>query len=175
MINKAREFAREKHKDQKRKYTLEPYFVHLEEVANIVREIGGSEEMIAAAYLHDVVEDQPVNLEEIYYLFGGYVAYLVGCLTDTSKPSDGNRRARKDKDLLHTADSNAEAKTIKLADLISNTRSIVEYDPDFARVYLREKERLLEVLQEGNSILFNQARDMLLQSILGLKQRGLWN
>ena len=174
LIEKAIKFAKEKHKDQKRKYSGEPYFVHLEEVANIVKSIGGSEQMIAAAYLHDVVEDQPVTIPEIIEEFGYLVGWLVEELTDASNASDGNRKARKDKDLAHTARASEDGKTIKLADLISNTSSIVERDPDFARVYLREKERLLEVLTEGNETLFIRARDMLLQSVLYLKEKGLW-
>ena len=50
-----------------------------------------------------------------------------------------------------------EAKTIKLADLIDNTKSIVEHDPRFAKVYLEEKRLLLEVLKDGDETLWQQA------------------
>ena len=53
---------------------------------------------------------------------------------------------------------------MKLADLISNTLTIVEFDPDFARVYLAEKARLLEVLKEGNASLHAMASMLLVQS-----------
>lgn len=174
LIKKAYDFAKEKHKNQVRKYTGEPYFVHPEEVASIIEKHYGSNNMIAAALLHDVVEDQPVTIEEIEELFGKPVAKLVEELTDPSKPSDGNRQARRQIDLEHTAKSSPDGKSIKLADLISNTASIVQYDTDFARVYLREKERLLDVLTEGDPELFRIARDQLLESILYLKERGLW-
>jgi hypothetical protein len=82
-------------------------------------------------------------------------------LTDVSRPEDGNRAARKAIDLAHTAKASPAAKTIKLADLIDNTRSIVERDPDFAKVYLQEKARLLEVLQEGDPTLMAMAREYL--------------
>jgi (p)ppGpp synthase/HD superfamily hydrolase len=130
--------------------------------------------MVAAAYLHDTIEDCEVDADTIDVLFGEEVCALVKDLSDVSKPTDGNRRTRKDIDLAHTAKASPEAKTIKLADLISNTKSIVQYDPDFARVYLREKERLLEVLQDGHNLLFAEANYWLLQSILELKERGLW-
>jgi (p)ppGpp synthase/HD superfamily hydrolase len=161
-------FAKDAHADQTRKYTGEPYFVHLEEVAQIVKSVGGTAEMVSAAYLHDTVEDTETTIEEIREQFGPMVAELVGWLTDVSKPSDGNRRTRKDLDLLHTAASIPDAKTIKLADLISNSRSIVEHDKDFARVYLNEKARLLEVLTDGNPILYKQASDALIQGKLKL-------
>lgn len=53
-----------------------------------------------------------------------------------------------------------EGKTIKLADLISNSKSICEHDKDFAKVYIKEKELLLEVLTEGDPTLYAQAKDI---------------
>lgn len=156
---RAKAFATQAHGsiDQRRKYTGEPYIVHPIAVAEIVRTVPHTEEMIAAALLHDVVEDTPVTIEEIEAEFGVEVAELVGWLTDVSKPSDGNRRKRKHLDLLHTAKAPPEAKTIKLADLIDNTRTISVHDPSFWPVYRREKEALLKVLTEGDASLWQQA------------------
>jgi GrpB-like predicted nucleotidyltransferase (UPF0157 family) len=64
---------------------------------------------------------------------------------------------RKAIDLQHTAAAPPEAKTVKLADLISNTQSIVKYDPKFAKIYLEEKRRLLTVLGDGDATLFARA------------------
>lgn len=157
IVEKARLFAQEAHKNQKRKYSGEPYFVHCEEVAKIVESIGSDDNMIAAAYLHDTVEDTGTSLATIVDEFGMDVAALVEDLTDVSKPIDGNRAARKKMDRLHTAKASPRAKTIKLADLISNSRDILKRDPDFAKVYLAEKKLLLEVLTEGNGFLYQQA------------------
>jgi hypothetical protein len=90
------------------------------------------------------------------------VACLVEMLTDVSKPEDGNRATRKAMDREHTANASSQAKTIKLADLIDNTHSIVEHDPDFARVYMREKTRLLQVLSEGDPTLYRKATDLVI-------------
>lgn len=139
---------------QLRKYTGEPYIVHPREVAALVRSVPHDEAMVAAAFLHDVVEDTPVSIERIRDIFGDDVASLVDQLTDVSKPSDGNRKARKEIDRQHTAKASARAKTIKLADLISNTESITAHDHEFAKVYLREKRALLEVLKEGDAVLY---------------------
>lgn len=144
--------------DQRRKYTNEPYIVHPMAVAELVRSVPHSEAMIAAAYLHDVVEDTPVSIEEVRAGFGAEVAELVGWLTDVSRPGDGNRAVRKAMDLRHTAKAPPEAKTIKLADLIDNTRTIAARDPGFWRVYRCEKAALLEVLKEGDAELWRQAR-----------------
>jgi len=107
-----------------------------------------------------VVEDTSVTLKTVQELFGPIVAAYVEQLTDVSKPEDGNRAARKAKDLAHTALASPEAKSIKLADLISNSRSILERDPVFAVTYLAEKRALLEVLKEGDRELHRIASEL---------------
>lgn len=184
--DRALAFARAAHGEQKRKYTGNPYIEHPIRVAQLVKEAGGTEEMIAAAYLHDVVEDVPYpnflaaawwfegwdlhddetykllsersnKLECIEFMFNPEVASLVEMVTDVSLPTDGNRKARKQKDLEHLAQASPEGKTIKLADLIDNSRDIVKNDPDFAKVYMREKAALLPHLAEGSEKLYREA------------------
>lgn len=133
--------------DHRRKYSGNPYINHPIAVAELVKSVPHTQEMIAAAYLHDVVEDMPVTIDQIEAEFGPTVAELVGWLTDVFKPSDGNRRARKALDLERSAKAPPEAKTIKLADLIDNTASIKAHDPSFWRVFRREKHDLLKVLK----------------------------
>lgn len=159
LIGKARRFATKAHADKKqyRKYTGQPYIVHPAAVATLVQSVPHTEEQVAAAWLHDTVEDTDVTLEDIKEIFGDKVAELVEMLTDTSKPEDGIRAVRKQLDLEHTAKASPEAKTIKLADLIDNTKSIVEHDPVFAKTYLQEKLRLLSVLKGGDQHLWNIA------------------
>lgn len=156
----AREFAAYAHRDQKRKYTGEPYFNHCEEVARLVSTVTHSLDMIAAAYLHDVVEDTDITIDIIRKIFGVDIARLVWCLTDKSRPEDGNRAARKqiDRDFLRSAPN--DAKTIKCADLISNTRSIVERDPKFAKVYLAEKRLLMPCLVGADERLWDAANEL---------------
>jgi (p)ppGpp synthase/HD superfamily hydrolase len=153
LVHKAQVFAIAAHSavGQKRKYTGEPYFVHPAEVARIVAEVPGSTpEMVAAAWLHDTVEDTRVTATDIHMNFGPEVAVLVSWLTDVSKPEDGNRAHRKAMDRAHTAEAPAEAQTIKLADLISNSKSIMQHDPAFAKTYLEEKRLMLEVMTKGD-------------------------
>ena len=147
---------------QKRKYTGEDYYLHPIEVAELIQEHATTftEEMIIAAHLHDVVEDTQVELSIIARQFGSVVASYVEQLTDVSRTEDGNRAARKAIDLAHTAMATPHAQTIKLADLISNTRSIVERDPVFAVTYLAEKRKLLEVLKDGDPNLYRIAHDL---------------
>jgi (p)ppGpp synthase/HD superfamily hydrolase len=154
---RAHAFATQAHAGQKRKYTGEPYVQHPAAVADLVRSVPHTEAMLAAAWLHDTVEDCGVTIAELEKRFGDEVAQLVSELTDISKPSDGNRAARKAIDCAHIAKASPAAKTVKLADLIDNSKSIVEHDPEFARVYLAEKRALCHVLKEGHIGLWARA------------------
>lgn len=148
-------FATEAHGaiGQTRKYTGDPYIVHPIAVAEIVKTVPHTEAMIAAALLHDVVEDTPTTIEDVRAAFGEEVATLVDWLTDVSRPADGNRRVRKRKDLEHLAAAPAEAQTIKFADLIDNTRTISRHDLGFWRVFRGEMLALLEALTRGDDTL----------------------
>ena len=160
IVRKAQVYAMAAHAavGQKRKYTGEPYIVHPAEVAKIVAGVPGSTpDMVAAAWLHDVVEDTGCTYTDIHMAFGADIAALVGWLTDVSQPQDGNRAHRKAMDREHTARAPAEAQTIKLADLISNSRSIMAHDPEFARTYLEEKRMMLAVMTRGDAGLHAEA------------------
>ena len=159
------------HAGQVRKYTEEPYVTHPLAVARTVARYLPCALAVSAAVLHDVVEDTDVTLEDLRKCryIGPYVACLVDDLTDVSRPSDGNRATRKAIDRAHTARAHPLAKLVKLADLIDNTRDIVAYDPDFAKVYMVEKRLLLdEALQpaqgpesareRAHAVLYAQAR-----------------
>jgi (p)ppGpp synthase/HD superfamily hydrolase len=163
VVEKAKLFAAAAHAavGQKRKYTLEPYIVHPEEVANMVKAVPHSQEMLAAAWLHDVLEDTEITPAVLQEHFGPYVTKLVVWLTDVSKPEDGNRAERKALDREYIANATPDAKTIKLADIISNCSSIIKHDPEFAKVYLEEKRLLLEVLTEGDERLLALARHII--------------
>lgn len=160
LVDRAREYAITAHGriNHHRKYTDQPYHVHLEAVARRVAGVTDDAETIATAWLHDTVEDTPVTLQDIGDGFGAAIAELVGELTDISKPGDGNRAQRKELDRQHIALASGRAKTVKLADLIDNCSDITRHAPGgFARVYLGEMERLLEVLHEGDGQLLAQA------------------
>ena len=154
---------------QKRKYTGLPYWTHCESVAGMVKAVGGDENMVCAAWLHDTVEDTGVNINTIQDLFGKDVADLVSGLTDVSTKEDGNRAKRKEIDRMHTTEQSARCKTIKLCDLIDNASSILQYDREFAEVYIKEKELLLEVLKEGDERLWKKANDIVQKAKIELE------
>lgn len=120
--------------------------------------------------LHDTVEDTPTTLGDIDSHFGPKVAELVRMLTNVSHAEDGNRFERKNRDRRHSAAASPQAKTIKLADLIDNTRSLLDHDSHFAQTYLIEKQRLLEVLTEGDPTLWRRASHIVEQGLHRLQQ-----
>lgn len=160
---RAKEFASYHHArvNQRRKYTGEPYITHPEAVAEIVRSVPHTEEMLAAAWLHDTVEDTEATFAEIEAMFGVEVCCLVEQLTDVSSAHDGLREHRKEMDRRHMERASPAAKTVKLADLIHNCESITRMDPKFAKIYLAEKRELLKVLKEGDPILYTKASELL--------------
>lgn len=165
----AKIFAEKAHAGQVRKYTNRPYITHPSAVVTLVKTVPHVEAMLAAAWLHDVVEDTPTRIEDIASVFGPSIALLVENLTDVSTLDMGNRKTRKRHDLAHTAQAYPAAKTIKLADIIDNTRLIVDHDPQFARIYLKEKMELLNVLTDGDPSLYSMAMQKIYEAEQKLK------
>ncbi|UDQ80386.1 HD domain-containing protein [Erwinia rhapontici] len=156
--------------DQRRKYTDEPYIVHPAAVVELVRSVSDDEEILAAAWLHDTVEDTSSTLEDIRTHFGERVTSLVEMLTNQGAVAGQNRTARKLAHFRHTQQASADAQTIKLADIIDNTRSIIHFDPHFARVYLIEKRVQIRLLTAGHATLHQMADQVIEQGIAQLGQ-----
>lgn len=168
VVAEVAEFTRRAHDsvNHRRKYTDEPYHVHPERVAKLVAEVTADQEIIAAAWLHDVLEDvapqnPQFNAETIRQQFGERVLQLVLEVTDVSRPEDGNRAARKAIDRAHLAKASAEGQTIKLADMIDNVIDIGKHDTHFIRVFKKEAKLNLEHLKLGNKVLYERLKKLL--------------
>lgn len=145
-------FAEAAHRGAARRYTGEPYINHPVEVAGIVARHGGGEELVVAALLHDVLEDTRATKAEIVRMFGPRVATIVHELTDRYTPAafpELNRDERKRREAERLGLVSLGAKLVKLADILSNARSVAEHDPAFAKVYLAEKRALMPLLSPG--------------------------
>lgn len=166
IVGRAALFSRAAHQavGQRRKYTGEPYHEHPAAVAAMVESIGGTPFMVAAAYLHDVVEDTAITVDDIAREFGPEIAGHVFELTDQfSSPEIGNRAHRKSLERDRLARIHPDSQTIKYADLIDNTSNIVERDPEFARIYLAEKRELLSVMCHGDQELWRRAWGLMVE------------
>lgn len=165
-IIEAVEFAVKAHNTQRRKFVDEPYVAHPIRVAEIVAELTQDEDAVIAALLHDVLEDTQVKYEEIEDRFGFRVAFLVYELTDVSL-SAGNRAFRKKVDCARLGNASPLAQTIKCVDILDNTDSIVDNDPNFGKRYLVEVQASLDVMTNAGpirseaQIVVDQARERL--------------
>jgi (p)ppGpp synthase/HD superfamily hydrolase len=156
-------FAQRAHITQRRKYTQAPYFTHLAEVTGIVSSVAAdypeSVEILAVAWLHDTIEGQGVTPEEIGELFGPLVMSGVLALSDLE--TEGNRAVRKAAARKRLSNAPAWVQTIKMADLISNTPSIMQNDPKFARVYVPETKLLILELTLADERLVSLLKSLL--------------
>lgn len=125
----AAHFAAQKHAQQKRKGSGgEPYLNHLIEVAELIASSSGvlDTDLVMAGLLHDTVEDAGVTLSELEARFGPDVASLVAEVTDDkSLPKETRKRLQ----VQNAPEISPRAQTLKLADKISNLRSILTSPP----------------------------------------------
>ncbi len=163
------------HGNQKRKYTGIPYWTHPLQVAYIVYKVTKDEISTVVALCHDLLEDTECTHRELDRFFSKFYAPYnvkkiiegIEHLTDEyvriAYP-ELNRKKRKQLEAERIGQIPTWVKTIKLADLLHNTQSIVKYDRDFAIVYLKEKEVLLRHLNDGNIVLYTKAVNSLLSA-----------
>lgn len=155
------EFIAMAHEGQTRKYTGEAYVEHPMEVARIVRDVDYNLDMIAAAMCHDIIEDTDYTLADVEKVAGKVSASFVDWLSNKEYPFATSRKHRKALIAAHLAKAPDAVKTIKLADILHNTPTIIKYDPDFAKVYVAENKLLLKSLKGGNEELFTRAEKIL--------------
>lgn len=136
------------HGEQVRKYTNEKYIVHPIEVMKFLELFTKDEAVLAAAILHDVVEDTPATVKEVEAIFGEDVAKLVFGMSEPEVPAGTNRGERKEIYRQHLEKQCWRTKMIKFGDIYSNTKDIAMHDPDFAVVYLAEIQRTINSIDD---------------------------
>lgn len=168
ILEQVRDFADGSHGDQTRKYTPERYIVHPVRVMEICQRFTSSLPILAAALLHDVLEDTEVSEQDMRNFLlsimnsedATQTTRLVVELTDVYTKVDypkWNRRKRKRKEAERIEQTSADSQTIKYADIIDNCKEIVEQDPEFAGLFLRECRMLLNRIPLGNAALYQEA------------------
>jgi guanosine-3',5'-bis(diphosphate) 3'-pyrophosphohydrolase len=157
-ILSAARFAAEKHAHQKRKgAAAEPYINHLIEVAQLVS-IAVPEpdtNLVVAALLHDTIEDTSTTTADLIERFGQDVADLVVEMTDDKSLPKAERKRLQ---IEHAPKISVRAQTIKLADKISNLRSILSSPPadwnyERKRQYFEWGKRVVDALSAPNPVL----------------------
>lgn len=135
-------FAAELHANQTRKGRPTPYISHLMAVASLVADHGGTSEQVAAALLHDAVEDQggQSTLDEIARRFGAEVARYVDACTDAHTQPKPPWRGRKEKHVATVCDASPAVKLIVTADKLHNALCITrDLEQDGAALWNRFK------------------------------------
>jgi (p)ppGpp synthase/HD superfamily hydrolase len=162
--NELFEFVTKMHGEQKRKYTGEPYVNHCLQVAELVSEFEG--DCIEIALCHDLFEDTKCDFKMLYnelirLEYERKEAYDI--CTNVTELSDKfthedypylNRKQRKINEAERLGKISFKSQSVKYADLINNTESIVANDKGFAKVYLSEKDLILQLMNKGNAVLF---------------------
>lgn len=160
------EFVSASHGDQKRKYTGDPYTNHLLAVAEMASAYSKDPLAYEKGLCHDLLEDTGATEEQLFLKLReiGYtmaeadsICECVRELTDVytkEKYPDRNRRERKLNEAQRLGMITPDSQTVKYADLINNTESIVEHDPDFSKTYLEEKLQTIDYMRGGNIHLF---------------------
>ncbi|HYH16595.1 MAG TPA: HD domain-containing protein [Flavisolibacter sp.] len=180
VLQQVKEFAGEAHKGQQRKYTPEPYIVHPVRVMEMCRSYSQELPVLAAALLHDVLEDTRIDKAALTAFLNSIMiekdasqtADLVIELTDVyikERYPKWNRKKRKSKEADRIKKTSAQSQTVKYADIIDNCREIVDHDPEFANRFLRECRDLLKCMPKGHPELYRLAIDIVNQSLEKLK------
>ena len=126
-IEKAIIFATEAHQGVNRKGKNRPYILHPLEVMTIVAGLTDDEDVIAAAVLHDTVEDAGVTLTTLEEKFGKRVAELVGFESENKRedqPAEETWKTRKQETIVHLKTADRDVKLICLGDKLANIREI---------------------------------------------------
>jgi len=166
LILKAAHFAAEKHRDQRRKdKNVSPYIIHPISVALAITQIGGVDdpETLAAALLHDTLEDTDTKPEELEAEFGKKVCeYVLDVSDDKTLPKD----ERKSRQIEHAKKISKGAALIKLGDKISNVTDIIynppsKWDINRRRAYLDWAEEVISNCSQVNEKMENKFQEVL--------------
>lgn len=180
VLEKIIEFADQAHGEQMRKYSDERYIVHPVRVMKICRNYTEDLPLLAAAILHDVLEDTSTGEAEILEFLSKHMSksevrktlQLVVELTDVYTKENYphlNRNQRKALETKRLGKTSAPAQTIKYADIMDNTIEITASDPGFAPKYLKECKSILSVATKGNPELRQKTWDGITQGFEKLK------
>ena len=130
LVTRAIIFAAQAHDGMRRKKSDLPYILHPMEAAAIVGSLTEKQEVIAAAALHDVIEDTPVTFEEVAAEFGPRVAALVWSESEDKReelPPEQTWRVRKEEAIeILQRTKDPEVKMLYLGDKLANMRSIYQ-------------------------------------------------
>ncbi|MGQ4273220.1 HD domain-containing protein [Terrihabitans sp. B22-R8] len=145
LVSRAADLAARRHVGDRRKgRAQEPYINHLAEVAALLADHGADADLVAAGWLHDTIEDTETTRDELEKEFGANVASLVAEATDDKSLLKAEQRQKQIENAPHKS---AAGKALKIADKISNVRSLMASPPDNW-----ERDRLLDYVSFAEKV-----------------------
>lgn len=153
LLEKAQRWSARGHFGVNRKFGTIPYIVHPEAVAEIISQVTDDIDVIAAAWLHDIVEDTNATIDDIRSEFNDNIAQLVWEVSKITDNCSCSRDFRVMMNCVHYGNGLKWAKAIKIADAIHNLPSMIRDNPTFAARYVTEKKILLEFIKDGHPLL----------------------
>jgi len=175
-LQRAELMAVEAHGSQQRQFEEAPYWRHLQRVAATVLRYSANELLTAAALFHDILEDTSWDEQQLKerisaiaspqhgLLILGWVKELTDEFSKSNYP-DWNRKRRKQAEAERLSKTSSEAQTIKYADIMDNSRSFHTGGQSFAPKYLSEALYLLQVMTKGNTLLREEALQVVTREI----------
>lgn len=146
-VEQARYFAVQAHDGQM--YGTRPYSVHLDAVVDIAKSYGEVVQVIA--YLHDVVEDTPVVIEQISVLFGEHIAACVAIVTDEAGATRSERKVKTHQKMANVESELYDALIVKAADRLANMRaSAAGKRDDLLAMYVQEYTEFKQAVYREN-------------------------
>lgn len=163
----AEAFARKRHAGQRRNNRVgESKIDHIAEVASLVQRVGGSDDAIAAAWLHDILEDTETTREEILERFGERVCALVEALTDDKELAlIPNILERKRLQAKKFVGADPIVHLVKVADQISNVKSVkvdppVDWDTQMCCEYIEGAKEVVVMCSKAPGVLHQRFLDV---------------
>lgn len=181
VLQQIQDYAGWAHGEQMRKFVPERYIAHPIRVMEITRTVTQDTTMLAAALLHDVLEDTPVQADELLAFLRNVLPedaanrtlQLVVDLTDIythHQYPQWNRRKRKAHEVERLQAISSDAQTVKYADIIDNSKELAYLDTDFADIFLRECRALLKQMTKGDKGLYARAVQTVADGIAHLER-----
>ena len=170
ILDRAIRFAVDAHAGTERRGKGFPYIVHPMEAVAIVATMTADQELLAAAALHDTVEDTDVTIEDIRREFGPRVARLVEEESDSGiegKPAGAPWVERKKATIDHLSKASRDAKMVALGDKLSNARAIW-------RDYQEQGDGLWKIFHESDKALHKWHYEGLVESLSELSDTFAW-
>ncbi|OGG50274.1 hypothetical protein A2763_01245 [Candidatus Kaiserbacteria bacterium RIFCSPHIGHO2_01_FULL_54_36] len=175
----AEEFATKAHAGQfLRNVSKDPFISHPRRVVELVEQSGGTAQEIAAAWLHDVVEDTDVTLEQIGKRFGKEIAEIVDGLTDPPHFAGHPNKIRKSWQAERVVSKSRSVKLVKIADQTANTYMMgfdppVDYSPDKSLEYIEGARLIVKSCADVSDVLDKIFEDTYQKAVRAVSDRKI--